>query len=147
VAKQTREFIENHVGQMVVECADLHVSWLVAPAMQVPLGMVEDVVRHEFSDHVIEGVMEDRLQVVVGIVLVVDHGMSSIVCCCIVCGLASGVAVGVDCHLKGTQSSAMHALSVEHVCWNGLVNTQSSDDTIDVIDPSQDTCASSVPLR
>jgi hypothetical protein len=107
--------------------------------MQVPLRAAEDVLRHEFSDHVIEGVMKDRLRVVVGIVLGMDQGTSSIVHCCIVHGIASIVAAGVDCHLKGAQSSAMHALSVECVRWNGLVNTQSRDDTIDVINPSQDT--------
>jgi hypothetical protein len=131
--RQTREFVENHVGQMVVERhADLHVGWLAASATQVPLGAAEDVLQHEFSDHVIEGVMKDRLRVVVGIILGMDNGTSSIICCCcIVRGIASIVAVGADCHLKGAQGSATHALSVERVCWNGLVHTQSGDDTID----------------
>jgi hypothetical protein len=61
--RQLREFIEDHVHQMIVECVDLHVGWLAAFAMQVPLSMVEDVVQHECSDQTIEGLMKDILQV------------------------------------------------------------------------------------
>jgi hypothetical protein len=77
-----------------------------------------------------------------------DFGMLLIGCGCIELSMASGVAVSMDCQLKGAFSNATHALSVEHVHWNGLVDTQSSNDMVDVILPSQDiTCASSVPLR
>jgi hypothetical protein len=37
--RQTMEFVEDHVGQVIVKHADLHVSWLATLAMQVPLGM------------------------------------------------------------------------------------------------------------
>ena len=40
---------------------DLHVGWLSTLAMQVPLGTMEDVVWHEHGDHVIEGVVDDRM--------------------------------------------------------------------------------------
>jgi hypothetical protein len=66
--RQTMEFVEDQVGQVIVKHADLHVSWLATLAMQVPLGMVENVVRHECGDHVVEGVANDGKCVVMGIV-------------------------------------------------------------------------------
>jgi hypothetical protein len=124
---------------MVVEHVDLHVGWDAALTMQVPLGMMEDVVWHELGDHVIEGVTEDRMQVVVGVVAITDFVVCIIISHCIKFSMASSVAVGVDCQLKGAFSNTTHALGVEHVYWYGLSNAQSGDDAIDVIHPSQDT--------
>jgi hypothetical protein len=45
----------------------------------------------------------------------------------------------VDYCFEGAQSSATHALNVERVCWDGISDTQSSDDMLDVVGPSQDT--------
>ena len=53
------------------------------------------------------------------------------------CSGTSGSAAGADYCFEGAQSSATHALSVEHVCWDGIGDTQSRDDTADVIGPSQ----------
>jgi hypothetical protein len=52
------EFIEDHVGQVIVKHANLHVGWLATLAMQVPLGMAKDVLRHEHGDHVLERLHE-----------------------------------------------------------------------------------------
>ena len=53
------EFIEDHVRQVIVKHANVHVSWLATPVMQVPLGMAKDVLRHECGDHVLERLMDD----------------------------------------------------------------------------------------
>jgi hypothetical protein len=76
--RQLREFIKDHVQQMVVERADLHVGWLAASATQVPLSTAEDVLRHEFSDHVIEGVTKDSLQVEACIIAVSDDTQAAL---------------------------------------------------------------------
>jgi hypothetical protein len=58
---------------------DLHVGWLATLAMQVPLGMAEDVVRHECGVHVIEGVTNNNKHVVVGVIMCMDLGMCGII--------------------------------------------------------------------
>jgi hypothetical protein len=34
---------------------NLHVGWLAAPAVQVPLGMMQDMVGHQGGDHMMKG--------------------------------------------------------------------------------------------
>ena len=57
--RQPREFVEDHVRQILVERTDFHVSWLAAPVTQIPLGATEDVVWHECCHQPIEGVSKD----------------------------------------------------------------------------------------
>ena len=48
------EFVEDHVGQVSVKHANLHVGRLVALAVQVPLGTMQDMVGHQGGHHVAE---------------------------------------------------------------------------------------------
>jgi hypothetical protein len=132
------EFVEDHVGQVVVKHANLHVSWLATLAMQVPLGTTKDVLRHEHSDHVLERLMNDSMGIVVGVLMGMDLSACNVVGGCIVVLLASGVDLHVDSHLESAFKDATHALSVEHIHRSGIDNTQSGEGTIDILFPSKD---------
>jgi ABC-type antimicrobial peptide transport system permease subunit len=77
--RQTIEFIEDHVGQVIVKHVNLHVSYLAALAVQIPLGVVQDMVGHQSSNHMMEGFLHHGISVEVGIHAGLDLMASSIV--------------------------------------------------------------------
>jgi hypothetical protein len=92
---------------MLVERTDLHIGWLAAPATQVPLGVTEDVVRHECSHQPIEGVSKDVVVVEACVGAVADGLTSMIIPCCSECSGTSIGALRADNRFEGAQGSAI----------------------------------------
>ena len=106
--RQTTEFIEDHVGQVIVKHVNLHVSWLAALAVQVPLGVMQDMVGHQGSDHMTEGFLHHGISVEVGIHMGSDLLVPSIVSSCVKGGPAGNVNQCAD-------SSFESALATQHM--------------------------------
>jgi hypothetical protein len=101
--------------------------------------MAKDVLRHKHGDHMLEGFTNDGKGVVVGILMGMDLSACGIISHYIVFGSVGSVGQCADSHLESAFSNSAQALSVEHIHWSGVDNTQSGNCTIDIIFfPSKD---------